>query len=66
MMLADGHLIVLGERGKLGLVEATPEGFNEVASAQILKGKCWTNPALSDGRLYLRNQTEMLALNFKE
>ena len=53
---ADGHLFVLGDRGKLVLVEATPEAYREKASVQLLKGKCWTVPTLSNGRLFVRNE----------
>lgn len=60
---ADGHLIVLSERGKLVLVKATPEAYVEKASAQVLRGRCWTVPTLVDGKLYLRNQKEMLCLD---
>jgi outer membrane protein assembly factor BamB len=62
LMLADGRLIVLGEDGKLSLVEATPQEFREQATGQPLEGKCWTMPVLSRGRLYLRNQEQMLCL----
>ena len=31
LMLADGHLIILGDRGKLGLVKATASAYHEVA-----------------------------------
>ena len=55
LMLADGKLIVLGEKGKLAIVEATPNGYKELASAQILEGKCWTVPVLANGRVYARN-----------
>ncbi len=55
LMLADGKLIVLGEAGKLAIVEATPDGYKELASAQILEGKCWTVPVLAHGRVYARN-----------
>ncbi len=54
-MLADGKLIVLGERGKLAIVEATPDGYKELSSAEILEGKCWTSPVLANGRIYARN-----------
>ncbi|MFQ5651108.1 MAG: PQQ-binding-like beta-propeller repeat protein [bacterium] len=64
LLYADGHLIVLSERGKLVLVEARPEEYIERASAQVLKGRCWTVPTLVNGRLYLRNQREILCLNF--
>ncbi len=52
---ADGKLIVLGEKGKLVIAEATPDGYKELASAQILEGKCWTVPVLANGRIYARN-----------
>jgi outer membrane protein assembly factor BamB len=55
LMLADGKLIILGEKGKLVIAEASPGGFNELASAQILTGKCWTVPVLANGRIYARN-----------
>jgi len=55
LMLADGKLIILGERGKLVIAEASPEEFRELASAQILTGKCWTVPVLANGKIYARN-----------
>ena len=63
LMFADGHLIILGDRGKLGLVEATPAAFNEVASAEVLSGLCWTVPTLANGRLYARNEKEIVCLD---
>ena len=36
-------------------VSATAADWPRCARAQILTGKCWTNPALSGGRLYARN-----------
>ncbi|MEJ2701713.1 MAG: PQQ-binding-like beta-propeller repeat protein [Sedimentisphaerales bacterium] len=55
LMIADGKLIILGESGKLAIAEASPEGYKELASAQILKGKCWTVPVLANGKIYARN-----------
>ncbi len=63
LMLADDHLIILGDRGKLGLVEATPKAYREIASAEVLSGLCWTMPALANGRLYARNEKEMVCLD---
>lgn len=63
LMFADGHLIVLGERGKLALVEANPNTYIEKAKVQMLNGKCWTMPTLANGKLFLRNQKEMLCLD---
>ena len=60
LMLADGKLIILGEKGKLVIAEASPGGFKELASAKILTGKCWTVPVLANGRIYARNAAGQL------
>jgi outer membrane protein assembly factor BamB len=62
LIVADEHLVVLGERCRLALVAADPEGFREVASAEVLTGKCWTSPTLAGGTLYLRNDRELVAV----
>ena len=66
LILADGHLIVLGERGNLALVEATSEEYRKIAETQVLSGRCWTAPSLSGGKLYLRSSQEMVCLDFSE
>jgi outer membrane protein assembly factor BamB len=63
LIYADGMIIVLSERGKLLLLEATPERYQELAAHQVLEGRCWTAPSLADGRLYLRNHTELVCLD---
>lgn len=55
LMMADGKLIVLSDKGKLLIGPASPKAFEPTATAQILEGKCWTVPVLSNGRLYARN-----------
>lgn len=62
---ADGHIILLSERGKLVLIQATPEKYIKKASAQILKGRCWTVPTLANGKLFIRNQKKILAIKMK-
>ena len=66
LISADGMLIVLGERGQLALVEATPGAYNEPARAQVLRGKCWTSPTLAHRKLYLRNQEEIVCLDLQK
>ena len=56
-------MILLGENGKLALIEATPEAYLEKARVQMLQGKCWTPPTLAGGRLYLRNEEELVCLD---
>jgi outer membrane protein assembly factor BamB len=65
VVLADGHLIVLTEDGDLALVRATPEGHDEVARFPVLDGKTWNYPALSKGRLLVRNLQEMAAFDLR-
>jgi outer membrane protein assembly factor BamB len=55
LMLADGKLIVLGEKGELMVADASPDGFKPSARSQVLGGKCWTAPVLANGRIYCRN-----------
>jgi outer membrane protein assembly factor BamB len=57
LMMADGKLIVLSEKGKLVIAKASPDGFKELSSGVILKAgtQCWTMPALSDGLIFARN-----------
>jgi len=63
LIAADGRLIVLGEAGNLALVDANPEEFVQIDSAEILSGKNWTAPTLAQGKLYLRNHEELVCLD---
>jgi outer membrane protein assembly factor BamB len=55
LIMADGKLILLSDKGELLLAEASPTAFTPLARAKVLGGVCWTPPALADGRLYVRN-----------
>jgi len=55
LMIADGKIIGLSDKGVLMIIEPTPAGSRPMASAQVLGGKCWTAPVLSNGRIYCRN-----------
>lgn len=74
LLYADGHLVVLGESGRLLLVEATPERYHVVADAtpmlpaaegetpvRLLPPPAWSPPALSRGVLYLRGAGALAA-----
>ena len=58
LMVADGKLIALSDKGKLVIAEATPDAFKELASAKVLDGLCWTVPVLSNGKIYCRNHDD--------
>lgn len=59
---ADGLLYVLSEQGRLVLVEATPGAYREKGSLQVFESKCWTVPTLSGGKLYVRDEKELVCL----
>ncbi len=59
LLLASGHLVVLGGDGALALVKATPERHQELARFQAVRGKTWNYPAIAGGKLLVRNEAEM-------
>lgn len=66
LIAADGKLICLTGRGALMLVQATPEKYTELASAQVLRGTTWTPPVLTNGLLYCRSQEgELICLDLR-
>lgn len=66
LLAADGDLlIVLSDQGTLLLVKAAPDAYTELARFQAMEGKAWTAPTLANGRLYLRDHDEIVALDMK-
>ncbi len=59
VILASGHLIVITDTGELVLVKATPDKHTELARFSAIEGKTWNYPAIAEGRLLVRNQTQM-------
>ena len=66
VLVADGKLIVLSDKGELMVAPPAPGVFKPMARAQVLGGKCWTTPVLANGRLYCRNvQGVLVALDVR-
>ena len=63
VVLAGNALIALSDDGQVVLVEASPDGYKELARAKAVEGKCWSTPALSNGRLYVRSTKEGACLD---
>ncbi len=55
LIIADGKILGLSDKGELMVAEASPKEFKSMSHAQVLGGKCWTTPVLSNGRIYCRN-----------
>ena len=58
VLAVDGKLILFNDTGELVLARANPNQYEEIQRVRVLGGElCWTQPALSRGRLYVRNQS---------
>jgi outer membrane protein assembly factor BamB len=62
-LMADGVIFAMNDSGLLRLIEATPDKYNLLAQAQVLKGhESWGPMALVGGRLITRDLTRMVCL----
>lgn len=58
LIWAEGLFYCYDERsGHVGLIKASPEGFDLVSQFEVTKGDgpFWAHPSISDGRLYIRH-----------
>ena len=74
VLLVDGHLIVLGEYGRLELVKVNPTKFDVLSEADLnqisdsndgqslLRYPCWAAPVLSHGLLYVRGADRLVCM----
>ena len=66
LMAADGKLIIQTDPGELIIAEATPDSFKPISRAQVLGGRNWTVPVLSNGKIYCRNSKgDLVCLDVK-
>lgn len=67
LMLADGVMVIQGERGQLVTATPSPDMYKQTAKAQVLGKRCWVVPVLSDGRIYCRNnEGDLVALDVRK
>jgi outer membrane protein assembly factor BamB len=65
LTIAGGNLFILGEGGTLTVAEATPAGYRARASVRVSANKCWTAPVVAGGRLYVRDEAQIVCLDLK-
>jgi outer membrane protein assembly factor BamB len=61
----DDKLLMLEEAGNLVLIEPRPDGYRELARSKVC-GETWAHPALANGKLYVRDEKEVLCLQLGE
>jgi outer membrane protein assembly factor BamB len=61
----DNKLLLLSDLGQLILLDPSPKEYKELARSKVSKGKAeqiWAHPALANGRVYLRDEKELICL----
>ncbi|MCX7871852.1 MAG: PQQ-like beta-propeller repeat protein [Verrucomicrobiae bacterium] len=66
LIYVNGFFIVLSDQGDVYLVEANPREYREIGKVKGPSGNCWSTPAYSNGRLYLRSHKEGICLIVSE
>jgi outer membrane protein assembly factor BamB len=61
LIAADGKLLVMHTDGELRLVKLDKTGYRELGTASLLSGTTRALPALSKGRLFVRNESTLAA-----
>jgi outer membrane protein assembly factor BamB len=61
----DEKLLMLDDAGHLILLQPDPAGYKELCRATAC-GPTWAHPALSDGRVYVRDGKELVCLKMGE
>jgi outer membrane protein assembly factor BamB len=61
LILAGDKLVCLTEKGELVVCDASPNGFKPTLRSQVLDKRCWVQPTLSGGKLFVKNNAGDLA-----
>jgi outer membrane protein assembly factor BamB len=65
VILAGDRLVILRESGELILAPASPQAFEPLARAQVLRGVVRPYPAIADGFLFARNENTLVCLDLR-
>jgi enterochelin esterase-like enzyme/outer membrane protein assembly factor BamB len=66
LILVDGQLVMLSPRGDLVIINASPKGYHEKVRLSVFERGGLTAPTFADGRIYLRNLSELAAVRLTE
>jgi hypothetical protein len=62
LVVASGHIVVLSDGGEIALVEPDRSSLRVLRRQQVMTGLTWTPPSIASGRIFLRNQQALVAL----
>jgi hypothetical protein len=63
LVWADGKLIILDQDGVLALATVDRQGIKVLSKVELLQKVAWTPPTLVGTRLYVRDRTNVMALD---
>ncbi len=63
VILAGDKVLALSDAGELVLIDTNSEAYTELARADVLDGKCWGSPVVSNGRVYARSTKEAVCVD---
>lgn len=66
LLAVDGGIVALTEAGDLYRFDASPAGFRSRGRASVLTKPTRAAPALSDGRLFARDGSQIIAVSLKK
>lgn len=58
VLLTRNALVALTDDGQIVMAKPSPEKYTELGRFKAVQGKCWSTPALVDGKLYVRSTRE--------
>jgi len=67
LIAADGHVVMRRQDGTILLVRANPDEFEVVGTMTpaVQKKESWAHPVIANGRLYLREQDQLMCYRLK-
>jgi outer membrane protein assembly factor BamB len=68
MIIADGLLLAMNEKGRLTMAEATSAGFKPLGSATVIPEarESWAPMAIAGGRLLVRDMRRLICLDLRK
>lgn len=64
LIAVDGNLVIVTKNGSVHVVEASPEGYRELAAVPAFEHQSWTAPSFAGGSIYARSFGEIARLDF--
>jgi outer membrane protein assembly factor BamB len=59
----NDQILALTDKGDLVVVAAVPTGYKELKRFTAVTGKCWSTPAVSNGRIFVRSTKEAVCFD---